>query len=160
MVMNTLVSILLEVSRHVGLAGREFMSLAHGPVVFKEIKDSRIYVTQNEDTYSFDDCGRLYPKGHTLLFPSPTETNWNAWKQEVINEYYNSLLRSGDICLAKKTLNDPWVLAVYSGPWEGGMLARVSTGNEKFEKCITYKSNEELLGRVSFPDWMIQEEEG
>lgn len=135
-------------------------SPAYGPVKLRGIVANNIEVyDSNQKLFSFDAYGRIHPQGKCLLFPDTGQT-WEAYKNSIIDSYYDSLLRIGDVCLVKKDENDDWSLAIYDGKLDGKHKAKRGVDVEYFKYCISYPENSSYLGRAMFPDWMIPEEDG
>jgi len=137
----------------------EVFSTAYGPVEFEGIDiDGTIWVKDSlGNKYKFDSMGRIHPKGMCLLYPSSKE-NWDIYEKRVIDEYYESLIRIGDVCLVKRNENSDWTLAIYDGKFDGKFKAKVGVDSEVFEYCISYAENSSYLGRAMFPDWMLDGE--
>jgi hypothetical protein len=136
----------------------ELFSTAYGPVVFKEIGPEDTIVVQDSggQIWRFDCMGRIHPKGMCLLFPASKES-WEVYEKRVTDEYYESLMRIGDVCLVKSDEGTEWKLAIYDGKFDGKFKAKVGVDSETFPYCISYAENSGYLGRAAFPDWMLSE---
>jgi len=137
----------------------EIYSLAYGPVKFVGIVEGDTIQVMGDggESWKFDCMGRIHPKGSCLLFPS-TKESWEAYEKRVTDEYYESLMRIGDVCLVKKEEGSEWTLAIYDGKFDGKFKAKVGVDSEVFPYCISYSENSGYLGRAAFPDWMLGEE--
>ena len=80
-----------------------------------------------------------------------------AYEKRVTDEYYESLMRIGDVCLVKSDEGTEWKLAIYDGKFDGKFKAKVGVDSEVFPYCISYQENSGYLGRAAFPDWMLSE---
>ncbi len=153
--MNTLSELIKRIQK---FRVPEVYSTAYGPVTLEGIEpDGKIWVKDEGGLkFKFDPFGRIHPKGMCLLFPSSHES-WEAYEKRVVDEYYESLMRIGDVCLVKKSEEDDWKLAIYEGKFDGKYKAKEGVDPEVFEFCISYKENSGYLGRAAFPDWMLKE---
>ena len=134
-------------------------SIAHGPVMLVGFQNDQIMtIDQSRASIVFDKEGKIHPKGQCILFPGTGE-QWEAWRKRLCDEFYDSMLRIGDVCLAKKDHNSDWTLAIYEGKFNGKYLARTGTEKLEWEYCISFAENSGYLGRPSFPDWMLTEED-
>ena len=154
--MNTLEGIIKRILKY---KTPELFSTAYGPVDYVGIDtDGTIWVKDGlGNKYKFDKMGRIHPKGMCVLFPSSGEA-WEAYEKRVTDEYYESLMRIGDVCLVKRGENSEWILAIYDGKFDGKFKAKVGVDSETFEHCISYAENSGYLGRAAFPDWMLGNE--
>ena len=134
----------------------ELFSTAYGPVTFVGIEANDVIAVKDEEQaiWKFDNMGRIHPKGMCLLFPVTNES-WEAYEKRVTDEYYESLIRIGDVCLVKSGENTEWKLAIYDGKFDGEFKAKMGIYSETFPYCISYSENSGYLGRVAFPDWML-----
>ena len=134
----------------------DLYSTAYGPVKLVGImSDDTIQVMgEGGESWKFDSMGRIHPKGMCLLFPATKET-WEAYEKRVTDEYYESLMRIGDVCLVKDAENTEWKLAIYDGKFDDKFKAKVGVDSEVFPYCISYQENSGYLGRAAFPDWML-----
>ena len=156
--MRTLVSIIARIQKF-KKEQLDFFSTAYGPVKLISNGPEQIKVSDyKDDIYSFDAYGRIHPKGSCLLYPG-TKESWDAYEKRIIDEYYDSLIRIGDVCLVKKNENSDWVLAVYDGKIDGKYKAKIGVESEVWEYCISFTENSSYLGRAMFPDWLIPEDE-
>jgi hypothetical protein len=151
----TVISIIREILKFRTI--ENLISYAHGPVTFKELRENSIIVQSGDSEYSFDEMGRLFPKGICLLYPEGYKS-WSKYREDMVTEYYNSLLRKEDVCLVKADETSEWVLAIYKGRWGENYSAQRGKAPEEFKYCIAYRENEDRLGRISFPEWMLSEE--
>jgi hypothetical protein len=78
--------------------------------------------------------------------------------KRLTDEYYDNLIRIGDVCLVKSEEKSDWELAIYEGKFNGKYKARKGVTTEEFQYCISYKENSSYLGRSMFPDYMLTEE--
>ena len=136
----------------------DLYSMAYGPVKLVGIVegDAIQVIGENGESWVFDCMGRIHPKGMCLLFPASKET-WEAYEKRVTDEYYESLMRIGDVCLVKDAEETEWKLAIYDGKFDGKFRAKVGVDSEVFPYCISYQENSGYLGRAAFPDWMLNE---
>jgi len=136
----------------------ELYSTAYGPVVFDQIGPLDKIIVKGEDqkVWTFDCMGRIHPKGMCLLFPASKES-WEVYEKRITDEYYESLMRIGDVCLVKSDEGAEWKLAIYDGKFDGKFKAKVGVDSETFPYCISYAENSGYLGRAAFPDWMLNE---
>lgn len=137
----------------------ELYSTAYGPVTFVGIVGSNDTIQVKDEAgviWNFDCMGRIHPKGMCLLFPASRES-WEAYEKRMVDEYYESLIRIGDVCLVKSSDNEEWKLAIYDGKFDGKFKAKVGVDSEVFPFCISYQENSGYLGRAAFPDWMLSE---
>lgn len=155
--MNTLSALIKRILK---IKKPELYSVAYGPVELVGIDgDGSITVMDEEkNSYKFDSFGKIHPKGMCLLFPASKES-WEDYEKRVTDEYYESLIRIGDVCLVKREEAGEWILAIYDGKFGGQYKARVGVDSESFPYCISFKENSGYLGRAAFPDWMIGDEE-
>jgi hypothetical protein len=135
-------------------------SQAYGEVELVGIQsDNKIEVSDYQGTsFMFDEYGRIHPKGKCLLWPETGES-WDSYLKTIIDEYYDSMIRIGDVCLVKKDEQSEWRLAIYDGKFDGKYKAKVGVESEIFPYCISYSENASYLGRAMFPDWLIDENE-
>ena len=158
--METLVSIIKRVQKFKTPPGQLILySPAYGTVEFYKFSDNGgIQVKDySGDVFMLDAYGRLHPKGCCMLFPE-TKESWETYLNAVINKFYDSKLRIGDVCLAKETETSDWVLAIYDGKFDGQYRAKASSEVSTWRYCISYSENSSYLGRSMFPDWMLPEE--
>jgi len=156
--MSTLVGIIARIQKF-KKGTLKLFSMAYGPVELISNGPEQIKVSDYKgDTYTFDAYGRIHPKGSCLVFPE-TKESWEAYAKRIFDEYYDSLMRIGDVCLVKKNENSDWILAVYDGKIDGKYKAKVGVDSEVWEYCISFSENSSYLGRAMFPDWLIPEEE-
>ena len=136
----------------------DLYSTAYGPVKLVGIMSDETIQVMGEggESWKFDSMGRIHPKGMCLLYPATQET-WEAYEKRVTDEYYESLMRIGDVCLVKDAENTEWRLAIYDGKFDGKFKAKVGVDSEVFPYCISYQENSGYLGRAAFPDWMLSE---
>ena len=138
----------------------DLYSTAYGPVKLVGIMSDETIAVVGEnaekESWVFDSMGRIHPKGMCLLYPATKET-WEAYEKRVTDEYYESLMRIGDVCLVKEAENTEWKLAIYDGKFDGKFKAKVGVDSEVFLYCISYQENSGYLGRAAFPDWMLSE---
>lgn len=157
---HTLISVIKEIAKYKDLKDVTLVSLAHGPVILISCENDSILVKNSlkEETYCFDNMGRLFETGTCLLYPPREFKTWTEFKKACVDDYYNSFLRSGDVCLVKKDDMSEWSLAIYQGKWDQGFSAKQGKDPETFKFCIPYTKNEGMLGRVLFPDWMLDDD--
>ena len=136
----------------------DLYSTAYGPVKLVGIMEGDVIQVMGEggESWKFDSMGRIHPKGMCLLYPASKES-WEAYEKRVTDEYYESLMRIGDVCLVKDAENTEWKLAIYDGKFDGKFKAKVGVDSEVFPYCISYQENSGYLGRAAFPDWMLSE---
>jgi hypothetical protein len=156
--MRTLIELVGQTIKYKKNPNLKLMSMSYGPVTFKEISGNKIIVEdENGKRFEFDQYGRIHPRGSCLLFPE-TKESWEAYLKRLTDEYYDSMIRIGDVCLVKRNENSDWILAIYDGKFDGKYKAKVGTESEVFPFCISYSENSGYLGRAMFPDWMLDNE--
>ena len=156
--MATLIEMIARVLKYKKDKNLQLKSLAYGSVVLVTNGPTEIIVRDEEGKeYRFDSYGRIHPKGSCLLFPE-TKESWEKYTNRIIDEYYDSLLRIGDVCLVKKEDPDDWRLAIYDGKLDGKYKAKIGVEPELWKYCISYSENPSYLGRAMFPDFLIPEE--
>ena len=158
--MKTLIGILQQVTKYTGLDLR-LNSLSYGPVHLEKIEGDKIIVTDFfGKQYEFDINGRIHPKGRCLLYPEDN-SRWDDYLKKVTSSYYDSKLKTGEVCLVKEEETGNWILAVYERKTEDGQgyYAKRGLETERFMYCINYSENPSYLGRSMFPDWLIPDDE-
>ena len=155
----TLVEIISKVLKYKKDRNLCLHSSAYGPVKLISCRPSEIVVEDEfGKEFKFDLYGRIHPKGSCLLFPE-TKESWEKYSSRIVDEYYDSLLRIGDVCLVKREDQDDWCLAIYDGKLDGKYRAKVGIDSELWKYCISYSENPSYLGRAMFPDFLIPDEE-
>ena len=147
----TLIQLLAKILPYI--PDKKVKSLAHGMVEILKCNrdDGKIIIKDvDENTYEYDEDGRLSRHGQTLLFPNhPDIQNWFIYEKYLIRQY-NTNLSPGDICLVKEGDSADWILAIYEGPGK----ARVSREIRSWHSLMRYQGNEDYLGRAIIPEWM------
>ena len=134
-------------------------SIAHGKLWWIGCSGNVIETQDAQgNVIKFNQEGKIHLAGECILFPETGEP-WEIYRKKMSDQYYDSLMRIGDICLGKVDETSNWVLVVYEGKLDGQYRARTGQDKTEWKYCIPYQANSGYLGRPSFPDWMIPDDE-